>query len=101
MIYKITPTNIYPKAISQPNKISQIILATGCESKSVRTFFPNGNTERAAILKHWSPNGIPMIVMHHKTPVIIHATNDNNHTKINQIIFPNNLIPHSPIFKII
>jgi len=34
------------------------------------TFAPNGNSDNLAILKNCFPNGIPMIVMHKKHPII-------------------------------
>ena len=41
---------------------------------------PNGKRAIRAYLKHWTPNGIPMIVIHHTTPIIIEAI-VNSHPK--------------------
>jgi len=94
---KIIPTIKYPTAISQPNKISHKTLAIGCESKLVWIVFPKGKSEKDAILKHWTPNGIPIMVIHHNKPNIIHNTNDNSPTMTNQRTFPNNFIYFSPL----
>ena len=35
----------------------------------VTTFFPNGKSTSMPILKHWIPNGIPIIVMQKTKPI--------------------------------
>jgi hypothetical protein len=88
----ITPTIIYPNAISQPKKIIQIILAIGCLLKSVFIVFPKGNNEKLPILKHCTPKGIPMIVIHQNSPIKIQTKNDQKPTNINHKMFPSNFI---------
>lgn len=59
--------------------------------------FPKGQNARDANLKHCSPTGIPMIVIHHMHPAKIHANPPNTPPNINQRIFPNVLISASPL----
>lgn len=50
--------------------------------------FPKGLSEIDASLKHCNPTGIPMIVMHHKHPVMIHESQLIKPPHIIQSIFP-------------
>ena len=59
--------------------------------------FPKGQNARDANLKHCSPTGIPIIVIHHMHPAKIHASPPNTPPNINQRIFPNVLITASPL----
>ena len=60
------------------------------------TFLPKGNMATPAILKHWIPSGMPMIVMHQRIPAIIQPSPRRKPPNKNQIRFPIKLISFAP-----
>ena len=73
--------------------ISQTMLASRLTAPPpYTTSFPNGKNARLANLKHCSPIGIPMIVMHHRQPDNTHASPLKSPPQTNQSMFPSMLM---------
>ena len=68
------PTIAEVMAISHPNKRTQRIFSKN-DPKLLpgTTVLPKGHREKPAILKHWTPAGMPIIVQHSSNP----ATNQS------------------------
>ena len=89
-------------AIGMPESISQNMFATVDTAPPRYTIsFPNGQKDSEANLKHWSPIGIPTIVMHQSTPAAHQLSPDSRPPHMNQSIFPRQLIVFHLIMYII
>ena len=98
VMHQRKPIIRFPNAISQPKNRIQIKFTKNENIPFPYTIsFPKGQNARDANLKHCSPTGIPMIVIHHMHPAKIHASPPNTPPNINQRIFPNVLISASPL----
>ena len=79
-------------AIQIPPKNIQIMLKTVDKQPlspgTSRTSRPNGMSVNMPILKHWIPNGIPMIVAQRINPARKYSTATKRPPKISQMIFP-------------
>lgn len=93
VMQKIKLTIRYISAPSQPKSISQIMLAIGCLSKLVLTFFPKGKRTNFASLKHCLPKGMPIIVMHSINPTKQKKIALHKPMKINQMMLPKISLP--------
>ena len=84
---------------SQPRKTSHKMFPNSpiAPKFPMRTSFPNGASERPAILKHCRPNGIPITVIQSRHPAINQPIADINPPKIIQIRLPINDIMFPPI----
>ena len=60
----------------------------------------NGVNTSFASLKHWVPNGIPIIVIHNNNPRKKYPIAAHNPININQIIFPIVFITFPSIYKL-
>lgn len=89
VIHKRTAESKYPKNISQPNRRSQRIFMIGCLPKFTATSFPNGASINPANLKHCLPKGIPIMVIHKRSPKINQEIAVKSPPKRIQIMFPN------------
>lgn len=88
-MHKITPIMALTRAISKPVRITHKTLATIDGNPPLNsTSLPNGQRESDAILKQTEPSGMPIIVMHHNIPYIVHKMALTNPPKINQRILP-------------
>ena len=87
------PNAILPRAIAHPKHTIQIRF-TKKENVPVpySISFPKGQNASDANLKHCTPTGIPMIVMHQTQPTMIHARPPNSPPNKNQRILPKRLI---------
>lgn len=98
VMHQRKPIIRFPNAISQPKNRIQIKFTKNENIPFSYTIsFPKGQNARDANLKHCSPTGIPIIVIHHMHPAKIHASPPNTPPNINQRIFPNVLITASPL----
>lgn len=97
----IRPITRWPRANSQPNTSSQIILSINPPAPKLPKIIarPNGHSTNPAILKHCKPNGMPMTVIHKIKPANDQAIAPINPPKITQIILPINLILLTPFRK--
>lgn len=59
---------------------------------AVITFLPKGHSTKPAILKHCSPNGIPIIVKHITSPPTKYPIAESNPPKISQMRLPKKFI---------
>ena len=93
VIHHRQPNRKLTRAIHQPLKRNQItFIRNETAPPPYSTLLPNGQNDNAANLKHCSPYGIPIIVIHHNTPERTHAIPLIKPPNKNQQIFPNNLI---------
>lgn len=87
------PTTTFPIAIGMPEiRIQNMFAIRLMVPPPYTTSLPNGQNASPANLKHCTPIGIPIMVMHHKQPAIIHANPLNKPPNINHNMFPNNFI---------
>lgn len=83
-----TPAHKKPNvSVKPPSKIHKIF-AIGCLAKLGLTSLPNGKRTNFANLKACKPNGIPTMVMHHKSPSEKYPTALTNPVNKNHKILP-------------
>lgn len=89
VMHQRQPRMQYPIAISRPKKMIQIRLTRKEKPPPpYTTSFPNGKKARLANLKHCSPTGMPMMVMHQRHPASTQARPPINPPNRNQRTFP-------------
>jgi len=92
-------------AIQKPPITIHIIFITvdrqPTSTGSFTTSCPNGIRANIPILKHCSPNGIPMMVRQRAKPAVKYSSATNTPPKMNQTILPKQLIYKSFINQII
>ena len=101
------PVMRWPKANSQPKNTSHKILPIKLPAPKwpIEIFRPKGASTSPAILKHWRPKGMPIIVAQHMTPANNHPRDvikppNNIQTKfpkIPKLFPPNNYLPNTII----
>lgn len=74
------------------NNIQRIFTIREPTPPRYSTSFPNGKKDSVANLKHCTPIGIPIMVMHQSIPATHHDRPDINPPNKNQIMFPKQLI---------
>lgn len=93
------PSIRLPRASSIPDTIIQIILRNSDPTPPSYTIsLPKGQREIFENLKHCTPTGIPIMVMHQNIPASHQPIALNNPPKIIQTIFPNNFIYNTSLF---
>ncbi len=89
VIHQRQPITKFARASSIPETRNQMMLTRKDTAPPPYTIsFPNGKKETDASLKHCSPIGIPMIVMHQRQPARIHPSPLRIPPNRNQSIFP-------------
>lgn len=90
-----TPFNTDPSASGIPVTIIQMMFNKNEPAPPPYiTSFPNGKKANAANLKHCFPIGIPIIVIHQRTPAIVHPSPIQSPPNKNH-----NRFPRHPMFK--
>lgn len=93
VMHQRTPQRKFPIASTRPPKIIQSTFSRNEPAPpSYFTSFPKGFRDRLASLKHCSPTGMPMIVIHQRTPVISQPRALKSPPKMIHKIFPINLM---------
>jgi hypothetical protein len=84
--------NKWFNAVYQPPQRNHMILANSerqpWEEERLIALLPNGNKMNPAILKHWIPNGMPIMLAHKNSPPITYPNALKKPPKITQIILP-------------
>ena len=90
------PASTYPIAIHQPTSTTQkMFISVESKLRSYTTVLPNGVSVSSAILNAWTPNGMPMIVMHSSKPTSAHPIAIANPPRTSHRILPKSLMPPS------
>ena len=97
VMQKRSPTIRWATASSTPEiQIQRIFKSKDIAPPLFPTVLPKGNMATPAILKHWIPSGMPMIVIHQRIPAIIQPRPRRKPPNKNQIRFPIKLISFTP-----
>ncbi len=88
--HQISPISRLPSAIGMPKKITQMMFAIReIAPPPYLTSFPNGRKDSLANLKHCSPYGMPMMLMHQIAPENSQASPLRQPPNMNHMMLPN------------